>query len=192
MSNKKNKQNDIINNNVNKTKYENKIERVDFSEFHWNDSTQQAYYKGRKLTQSTSKTGYVNVYIEANTFRLHQLIAVKYIQKWCESHTLVDHINENKADNRIINLRWINNSENMAKAYQLRKSPIKHKDYIYKVTPSNDTSVSFYFDKRIDVAKYIQRSERAVSFALDGTTLSSGGYFITRTELVDGAYLTGY
>ncbi|MDM1542349.1 HNH endonuclease [Empedobacter sp. 189-2] len=187
-----NNQNTNNENNVNTKKYENKIERVDFSEFHWDNKTQTAYYKGRKLTQSVTKTGYVDVHLEAKSFRLHKLIAHKYISNSDASYTIVDHINESKDDNRLVNLRWLNNSENMAKAYRLRKEPVIRKDYIYKVTPTTDTSISFYFDKRKEVAEFIQRSERAVSFALDGTTNSSGGYFITRTEVADGYTLTGF
>ncbi|MGV0964781.1 hypothetical protein [Empedobacter falsenii] len=189
MSNFKINQNE---NNVNTKKYENKIDRVDFSEFIWDNSTQTAYYKGRKLTQSITRTGYVDVHLEGKSFRLHQLIATKYIPNWCETHTLVDHINETKNDNCLYNLRWTTNAKNMAKTYSLRKEPVIRKDYIYKVTPTTDTSISFYFDQRKQVAEFIQRSERAVSFALDGTTHSSGGYFITRNEVVDGYTLTGF
>lgn len=180
------------NNENNVKKYENKIDRVDFNEFRWDNSTQTAYYKGRKLTQSVTKTGYINVHLEAKSFRLHKLIATKYISNIDVNYNLVDHINENKTDNRLINLRWIDNSENMAKAYRLRKEPIIRKDYIYKVTPTDNTSISFYFDQRKQVANFINRSERAVSFALNGITNSSGGYFITRTEVLDGTYLTGF
>ncbi|WP_312922189.1 HNH endonuclease signature motif containing protein [Empedobacter brevis] len=191
MSNQKNKQNDI-NNNVNTKKYENKIELVNFSEFFWDDTNQQAYYKGRKLTQSTTNTGYVNVYLEAKSFRLHKLIATKYLQKWCETHSIVDHINENKADNRLINLRWVDNSENMSKTYSLKKEPQTRKEYVYKVVAKDDASISFYFGLRKEVAEFINRSERAVSFALDGITKSSGGYFIDRREITDGYSLTHY
>lgn len=179
-------QNNQKNENVNKLKYENKIERVNFSEFTWDDTTQQAYYKGRKLTQTKTKHGYIDVHVESTSFKLHQLIARKYLQKWCETHTIVDHINENKADNRLINLRWCTNAENMAKAYQLRKEPVIRKDYVYKVVPTTDTTLSFYFGMRKEVAEYINRSERAVSFALDGTCQTSGGYYITRVEITGG------
>ncbi|CAM3231953.1 hypothetical protein [Empedobacter stercoris] len=182
-----------INQNENNVKkYENKIDRVNFSEFIWDNSTQTAYYKGRKLTQSITRTGYVDVHLEGKSFRLHKLIAHKYISNTDVTYTLVDHINESKDDNRLINLRWLNNSENMAKAYRLRKEPIIRKDYIYKVTPTDNTSISFYFDKRKEVANFINRSERAVSFALNGISQTSGGYFITRTEVADGTYLTGF
>ena len=189
MSNKKNKQNDIKSNNRN---YENKIDRVDFSLFTWDDTTQQAYYKGRKLTQSITSTGYIDVHLERKSFRLHKLIATKYIPNWNQNYNIVDHINENKADNRLINLRWVNNAENMSKTYSLKKEPITRKDYVYRVVAKDDTSISFYFGQRKEVAEFINRSERAVSFAIDGTTKSSGGYYIDRREVGDGFCLTNF
>ncbi|WP_313097591.1 hypothetical protein [Empedobacter sp.] len=68
----------------------------------------------------------------------------------------------------------------------MRREPVIRKEYVYKVVPSNDTSVSFYFGQRKEVAQYINRSERAVSFALDGTCQTSGGYFISRVEITGG------
>lgn len=192
MSNLKNKQNDIQSNNVNTKKYENKIEKVDFSLFIWDDEEQQAYYNGRKLTQTITANGYIDVHLESTSFKLHKLIATKYIPNWNSSYNIVDHINEVKNDNRIINLRWVNNSENMAKTYSLKKEPIVRKDYVYRVVAKDDTSISFYFGQRKEVAEFIQRSERAVSFALDGTTKSSGGYFIDRREVGDGFCLINF
>lgn len=183
MINQNNRKNENVKKELN---YENKIEKVDFSEFHWNDNEQEAYYKDRKLTQTMTRHGYVNVHIESSSYKLHQLIARKYIPQWCSTHNIVDHINEVKSDNRLINLRWCTNSENMSKAYKLRREPVTRKDYVYKVVPTNDTTLSFYFAQRKEVAKYINRSERAVSFALDGTCMTSGGYYITRVEITGG------
>ncbi|WP_295676153.1 hypothetical protein [uncultured Empedobacter sp.] len=81
----------------------------------------------------------------------------------------------------------------MSKAYQLRKEPITRKDYVYRVVAKDDAnSISFYFGQRKEVAEFINRSERAVSFALNGTTKSSGGYYIDRREVGNGFCLTNY
>lgn len=186
MSNKKIEKNDINNNNVikeNKTEknYENKLELIDFEKFIWDNENQEAYYDGKLLKQRTIPHGYIEVNLVGKRFRLHQLIATKYIPNNNTSYTLIDHINENKADNRVINLRWLDNSENMKKSYQLRAQPVRRLDYLYEVVNKFDSSIKFYFGKRKDVASFINRSARAVSFAIEGVTKSSGGYFITRT-----------
>ena len=176
-NNKKIKRQDTAKNTA-----ENKYNRVNWSKFIWNDDTQKAYYNGKELKQRIIANGYVNVSLVNCEFRLHRLICLKYLPN--DHPTLrpfVDHINEIKSDNRIANLQWLSNSENMFKTYQMRSEPMTRQKYIYHVTPAHDTSVSFVFHQRKHVAEYLNRSARAVSFVLNGTTSTCGGHFITRT-----------
>jgi len=74
---------------------------------------------GRILKQRVSNHGYLLVDIQVDkknkTFAAHRLIAeVFYGNKDTEDNKLqVDHINRNRTDNNVKNLRWITTRENM-------------------------------------------------------------------------------
>lgn len=51
----------------------------------------------------------------AKTFTVHYIVAMAYIPN-PEGKQEIDHINDNKRDNRVQNLRWIDRKENMQKS----------------------------------------------------------------------------
>ena len=55
--------------------------------------------------------GYIDVSLNSYTYKKHRLIAKQFIPN-PNNLPQVDHINHNKADNRIENLRWCDNSAN--------------------------------------------------------------------------------
>ena len=63
---------------------------------------------------SIKKNGYVQVSIDNQNYRLHRLV----LQTWCPNEDYeeltVDHINGNRSDNRLENLRWATQEENTA------------------------------------------------------------------------------
>ena len=44
---------------------------------------------------------------------IHRAVAKLFISQPSKSKYIVDHINRNRTDNRAVNLRWVNHSENM-------------------------------------------------------------------------------
>jgi hypothetical protein len=72
--------------------------------------------RGEKVLKATNTTGYwvIRVCNEgvASSLYVHRLIALAFIPN-PENKEMIDHINRNKLDNRIENLRWVSRSENI-------------------------------------------------------------------------------
>ncbi len=69
----------------------------------------------RILKQRLNRKGYIYVNLSKNNknkkFSCHRLVAMAYIPN-PENKTCVDHINNDKTDNRIENLRWVSVQQN--------------------------------------------------------------------------------
>lgn len=72
-----------------------------------------AYHKSRigNVAGTIMKNGYSYICINKSSFRAHRLAWLYVFGMWPEQH--IDHINGDKSDNRIENLREVSNSENM-------------------------------------------------------------------------------
>ena len=76
--------------------------------------------KERILKQSKSKNGYsivrLNIKNNAKTFQVHQLVAVAFLKHTrCGLSLVVDHIDDNKLNNKLSNLQILTNRENSIK-----------------------------------------------------------------------------
>lgn len=77
------------------------------------------YESGRILKESKNKKGYLQVYLSfyknVRCFKVHQLIAMAFLNHIPNGNKLVvDHINNIKNDNNLKNLRVITNRENVS------------------------------------------------------------------------------
>lgn len=77
-------------------------------EFHWRRST-----RGRRagsLAGGVNSTGYVQIRLGGKLYKAHRLAWLHHYGSW--PARMIDHINRDKSDNRIMNLRDVGRSEN--------------------------------------------------------------------------------
>jgi hypothetical protein len=84
----------------------------------------------KMLKQTIDENGYLTVSINGETMYVHRLVAVQFLKPLAEK-TEVDHINHDRSDNRLINLRWSNRSEN-------------NKNKIQSLDPMNNIQITKY------------------------------------------------
>lgn len=101
-----------------------------------NGKMTQKYFSGCIRVLSKSKDGYLRLSLhdmtsKKNTTRaIHRLVAEAFIPK-VEGKPEVDHINTNKLDNRVSNLRWADDYEQQANI-EHRKIGVSGLRHIYK------------------------------------------------------------
>lgn len=83
------------------------------------EKTGKKYWKeGRILIQSKHNHGYMVVALGSNRRAyVHRLVAETFIDN-PEGKPLVNHINGNKSDNRVLNIEWATAHENCSHAYK--------------------------------------------------------------------------
>lgn len=82
--------------------------------------------KGRILKYHIDIHGYKSVVLsklnKLKTFRVHRLVAKEFLNHTCSRTLHIDHVNENKTDNRVKNLQILTASENTIKGIKHRKT----------------------------------------------------------------------
>jgi len=102
--------------------------------------------KGFVLKYEKSSSGYYRIKILKKNITIHQMVAQTFLgyKRDGTNKTVVDHINEDKLDNRLSNLRVISNRENLKKRGGTSKYVGVHKQgnsWLSNITLDN---VSYY------------------------------------------------
>lgn len=71
----------------------------------------------RILTNYQSKDGYVTIFINKKTYKIHRLLALQFIEN-IDNKPFINHINGIKNDNRLENLEWVTAKENTVHAWK--------------------------------------------------------------------------
>ena len=83
---------------------------------------------GKYLAFSKDRYGYLHTSLSKNgiikQFGVHRVVAKAFIPNPNNLDT-VDHINGIKEDNRVVNLQWLSNSDNLEKYWGQRRKPVR-------------------------------------------------------------------
>ena len=89
-------------------------------------------YKYKKVLKPRSKKGYLNVSLSKNKkrkeFKIHRLVAMSFIPN-PENKEQVNHIDGDKSNNKVTNLEWVTQSENITHSYSLGLHSTTKKPY---------------------------------------------------------------
>jgi len=133
--------------------------------------------KGGFLTPRKDKNGYLCVRLWRNGVwyqkKVHRLVAIAFLQK--ETHkNVVDHINTEKDDNRVENLRWCTIKENtnnpLSKLHQ-RNAALGRKpseEAKKKMSLHRKGELNFMFGKKHTLNAKIKMSRPIIQLTIDG------------------------
>jgi len=133
------------------------------------------FYNNIILKETKNSQGYSRVIIEGFIYKLHRLIALKYIPN-IENKPIVDHINGIKSDNSINNLQWVTYSENSKKAYIQNPSMSNFKKSENRKIISEKNGIKTLHKSLRDCAKFVNRDVAAVYRVLKGEWNFCNGY----------------
>ena len=104
--------------------------------------------------------GYETCSLNRTTYKVHKLIAKTFLEN-PDNHTHIDHINRNRKDNRLSNLRYISISDN-----QLNKHPyVKKPDHLRNIAVKRTTfKVSIRTKNKPTIYKSFKNLEDAQKF----------------------------
>lgn len=123
--------------------------------------------KEKILIQSINKNGYHSVKLCKNkikkTFNIHQLVAITFLNhKPKYDNLIIDHINNNKSDNRVLNLQLISQRLNTSKDKENKTS--KYTGVSFAKTRNNWISQIYINGKSIVLGRFTSELEASNAY----------------------------
>lgn len=115
-------------------------------------------YGGRKdyyqvVTCKANNSGYYQVSLNKIPNLVHRLVAETFLEK-PENKTEVDHINRDKQDNQVENLRWVTREENMKNGCPIKIKPEDKNHWKNIVAISKSTGETITFLSSSDIVPF--------------------------------------
>jgi hypothetical protein len=141
--------------------------------YHQRDDNSIRFCKGRVRKLNPDNHGYLIIYIQGKTYKIHRLVAAAFIpnQRNCKQ---VNHIDGNKSNNQVSNLEWCTASENLKHAH---KNGLKRPSAASLARLSNHHSARKVFQFSLQgvlLKEWSSIIEAGISFgAKDGTLITA-------------------
>jgi len=134
------------------------------------------FNKEKILKQPVESSGYNIVNLSINNkkkpTKVHQLIAIAFLNhKPNGNNIVVDHINNNKLDNRVENLQLITNSENILKGKKRINTTSKYKNVCWNKSSLSWKSYIQINSKRIHLGYFKTEEDAYKAYQLKLKTL---------------------
>ena len=107
---------------------------------------------GRILKCSTNNAGYKLVVMQKRCYTIHRLVALHFIPN-PKGLSDVNHINEDKSDNRVENLEWISHRDNMRHGTRLKRAVESSKRYFQSDEYKTQKDIDIFMRSLFPVCK---------------------------------------
>ena len=129
------------------------------------------YRPNRSYIKPFSNKGYLEVSLSCKKYYIHRLMAFTFIPIIDASKNVVNHINSIKSDNRLENLEWVTQKENVNKSL----IPMCHPRRVLQIDRDTNEVIAS-FDTVTKAAEHIKLTRYAISKACLGFNKTAGGY----------------
>lgn len=155
----------------------------------WGECECKRFCEEKILKNYLSKRGYYVVNLSQNgkstQFKVHTLVAQAFISN-PDNKPQIDHINTIRTDNRVENLRWVTNKENMNNPITTKKCSINNnmRNKIGKNHPNSKPVLQFTKDDEfirewenaVEVSKFLNINRICVYNCCSGKYKTAGNY----------------
>jgi len=145
--------------------------------------------KRKRLLTNDVYAGYTRYCLSANgkarRYWTHRLVAMAFIPN-PENKPCVDHINGNKMDNRVSNLRWVTYKENVHNPntfYKLADGMNRFRQNSIKTAAYKDGNLVGIFESQSEAARTLGVHDGNVSWCINGKLKQTKGYTFKAVEL---------